>query len=406
MGSSSTSLAARAARIAVSPTMKVAAEAMALKAKGVDVVDLGAGEPDFPTPRHIGDAAKAAIDGNFTKYTTNSGTDELKKTIVARYKTDYGIDYATNEVIVTAGGKQALFNAVMVLFGAGDEVITHMPGWPTLVEQIKLADATPVIVHTHASDGFQVRAETFLQAMTPKTRGIIINSPGNPTGALMSEEDLTKVAREAARRGIWILLDLCYEKLIYDPTPHNLPGVLARELRDHAVLCGSASKVYAMTGWRCGWMLAPAPIVAACNALQSHSTSNVCSITQKAVVAGLSGSQQCVTDMLDEYRRRRDQLCVWLAEEPRLRLIKPAGAFYLFLDVTDFLSPDGVRTSAELAQSLLDGPRVAVTPGEAFDSPGFIRLSYAASIADIERGARKIIEHVRSVERSRTTTTA
>jgi aspartate aminotransferase len=406
MGSSSTSLAARAARIAVSPTMKVAAEAMALKAKGVDVVDLGAGEPDFPTPRHIGDAAKAAIDGNFTKYTTNSGTDELKKTIVARYKTDYGIDYATNEVIVTAGGKQALFNAVMVLFGAGDEVITHMPGWPTLVEQIKLADATPVIVHTHAADGFQVRAETFLQAITPKTRGIIINSPGNPTGALMSEEDLTTVAREAARRGIWILLDLCYEKLIYDPTPHNLPGVLARELRDHGVLCGSASKAYAMTGWRCGWMLAPAPVVAASNALQSHSTSNVCSITQKAVVAGLSDSQQCVTDMLDEYRRRRDQLCIWLAEEPRLRLVKPAGAFYLFLDVTDFLSPDGVRTSAELAQSLLDGPRVAVTPGEAFDSPGFIRLSYAASIADLERGARKIIEHVRSVERSRTTTTA
>ncbi len=155
MGSSSTSLAARAARIAMSPTMKVTAEAMALKAKGVDVVDLGAGEPDFPTPRHIGAAANAAIDGNFTKYTTNSGTDELKKAIVARYKTDYGIEYATNEVIVTAGGKQALFNAVMVLFGAGDEVITHMPGWPTLVEQIKLADATPVIVHTHADDGFQ-----------------------------------------------------------------------------------------------------------------------------------------------------------------------------------------------------------------------------------------------------------
>ena len=235
--------------------MKVAAEAMALKAKGIDVVDLGAGEPDFPTPQHIGAAAHAAIDANFTKYTTNSGTDELKKAIVARYKTDYGVEYATNEVIVTAGGKQALFNAVMVLFGAGDEVITHMPGWPTLVEQIKLADATPVIVHTHAEDGFRLRADTFLQALTPKTRGIIINSPGNPTGALMSEEDLETVATEAAKRGIWILLDLCYEKLIYDPTPHNLPGVLARTMRDRAVLCGSASKAYAMTGWRCGWTL-------------------------------------------------------------------------------------------------------------------------------------------------------
>jgi aspartate aminotransferase len=405
MGSSNT-LAARAARIAMSPTMKVTAEALALKARGIDVVDLGAGEPDFPTPKHIGAAAHAAIDANFTKYTTNSGTDELKKAIIARYKTDYGVEYATNEVIATAGGKQALFNAVMVLFSEGDEVITHMPGWPTLVEQIKLADATPVIVHTHAEDGFTLRAETFLNALTPKTRGIIINSPGNPTGALISEQDLEILAKESAKRGIWILLDLCYEKLIYDPTPHNLPGVLARTMRDRAILCGSASKAYAMTGWRCGWTVGPAAVVSACNALQSHSTSNVCSITQKAVVAGLNGPQECVTDMLDEYRRRRDQLCIWLGEEPRLRLVKPAGAFYLFPDVSDFLSPDGIRTSAELAQSLLDGPRVALTPGEAFDAPGFVRLSYAASMEDLKRGADKIIAHLRSVERPRTTTTA
>jgi aspartate aminotransferase len=405
MGSTNT-LAARAARIAMSPTMKVTAEALALKARGIDVVDLGAGEPDFPTPKHIGDAAKAAIDANFTKYTTNSGTEELKKAIVGRYKTDYGVEYAINEVIVTAGGKQALYNAVMVLFSEGDEVITHMPGWPTLVEQIKLADATPVIVHTHAEDGFRLRADAFLNAMTPKTRGIIINSPGNPTGALISETDMEILAKEAARRGIWILLDLCYEKLIYDPTPHNLPGVLSRIMRDRAILCGSASKAYAMTGWRCGWTIGPAAVVGACNALQSHSTSNVCSITQKAVVAGLNGPQDCVTDMLDEYRRRRDQLCTWLGEEPRIRLVKPAGAFYLFPDVSDFLSPDGVRTTAELAQSLLDGPRVAVTPGEAFDAPGFLRLSYAASIEDLKRGADKLIAHLRSVERPRTTTIA
>jgi aspartate aminotransferase len=391
-------LAARATRIAVSPTMKVAAEAMALKAKGIDVVDLGAGEPDFPTPRHIGDAAHAAIDANFTKYTTNSGTDELKRAIVARYRADCGVEYSTSEVIVTAGGKQALFNAVMVLFGAGDEVITHMPGWPTLVEQIKLADATPVMVRAHAEDGFRLRAATFLQAITPRTRGIIINSPGNPTGALIDEQDLEAIAREASARGIWILVDLCYEKLIYDPTPHNLPGVLARTMRDRAVLCGSASKAYAMTGWRCGWTLGPASIVSACNALQSHSTSNVCSITQKAVVAGLTGPQDCVTDMLEEYRRRRDQLCAWLGEESRLRLVKPAGAFYLFPDVSDFLSPDGVRTSADLAQSLLDDARVAITPGEAFDSPGFIRISYAASMHDLERGAQKIIGHLRSID--------
>jgi aspartate aminotransferase len=391
-------LAARATRIAVSPTMKVAAEAMALKAKGVDVVDLGAGEPDFPTPKHISAAAHAAIDANFTKYTTNSGTDELKRAIVARYRTDNGIEYATNEVIVSAGGKQALFNAVMVLFGAGDEVITHMPGWPTLVEQIKLSEATPVIVHARAEEGFTLRADMFLQAMTPRTRGIIINSPGNPTGALMAEADLEAIAREAAKRGIWILLDLCYDKLVYDPTPHNLPGVLARTMRDKAVLCGSASKAYAMTGWRCGWTVAQAPVVAACNALQSHSTSNVCSITQKAVVAGLNGPQECVTEMLDEYRVRRDKLCGWLGAEPRIRLVKPSGAFYLFPDVSDFLSPDGVRTTAELAQSLLDEARVAITPGEAFDAPGFMRISYAASIEDLERGSKRISEHLHSIE--------
>jgi aspartate aminotransferase len=391
-------LAARATRIAVSPTMKVAAEAMALKAKGIDVIDLGAGEPDFPTPKHIGAAAKAAIDANFTKYTTNSGTDELKKAIVNRIRTDNGLEYATNEVIVTAGGKQALYNAVMVLFGEGDEVITHMPGWPTLVEQIKLADARPVIVHAHADNGFGLRADMFLNALTPRTRGIIINSPGNPTGALMAEADLEAIAHEAAKRGIWILLDLCYEKLVYDPTPHNLPGVLARMMRDHTVLCGSASKAYAMTGWRCGWTVAPAPVVSACNALQSHSTSNVCSITQKAVVAGLTGPQDCVTDMLNEYRVRRDKLCGWLSEEPRIRLVKPSGAFYLFPDVSDFLSPDGCRTTAELAQSLLDDARVAITPGEAFDAPGFLRISYAASMEDLERGAKKIIQHLRSIE--------
>ena len=391
-------LAERTRRIGVSPTMKVAAEALRLKAQGVDIVDLGAGEPDFPTPVHVAAAAHAAIDANFTKYTTNSGTDELKRAVCARYAADYGVEYTAAETIITAGGKQALYNAVMCLFGAGDDVITHMPGWPTLVEQIKLADATPVIVRTEAEDGFRLHAETLLAAFTPATRGIIINSPGNPTGALISEEDLARVADEAARRGVWILLDLCYEKLIYDRTPHNLPGVLAARMRDRTVLCGSSSKAYAMTGWRCGWALAPAAVVSAANALQSHSTSNVCSITQKAAVAALTGSQDCVTDMLDEYRVRRDKLCEWLSVEPRMRLQKPQGAFYLFLDVSEFLSPEGLRTTADMAQALLDEAHVAITPGEAFDAPGFLRLSYATSLAELKRGADRIIEFVRAVE--------
>jgi aspartate aminotransferase len=266
------------------------------------------------------------------------------------------------------------------------------------VEQIKLAEATPVIVHTRAEDGFTVRAEPILAAITPRTRGIIINSPGNPTGALISEQDIAAIADEAARRDIWVLLDLCYDKLIYDPTPHHLPRVLFERLRDRTVLCGSASKAYAMTGWRCGWAVGPAALVSACNALQSHSTSNVCSITQKAVTAALNGPQECVTEMLNEYRTRRDQLCEWLAAEPRIRLVKPAGAFYLFPDVSDFLSPDGIRTTAQLAQALLDDVRVAVTPGEAFDAPGFLRISYATSIAELRRGTERFLTFMRSLE--------
>ena len=399
-------LSARAGRIAVSPTMKVAADAMRLKAQGVDVLDFGAGEPDFPTPAHIGAAAKAAIDANFTKYTTNSGTEDLKRAVARRYREDYGVEYATSEVIITAGGKQALFNAVLALFGPGDEVITHMPGWPTLVEQIKLAEATPVIVRTYAEEGFRLRADTFLAAMTPRTKGIIINSPGNPTGALIDEESMAAIADEAARRGIWLLLDLCYEKLIYDPVPHNLLKVVTTRMRDRAVYCGSASKAYAMTGWRCGWAIGPAAVISACNALQSHSTSNACSITQRAAEAALNGPQSYVTEMLEEYRHRRDQLCEWLSAEPRLRLVKPSGAFYLFPDVSEFLSADGVRTSAELGNVLLNEARVAITPGEAFDAPGFIRISYATSLDVLERGTARIIEFVHALERKTRVATA
>src|SRR5215204_7401892 len=202
-------LSARSGRIAVSPTMKVAADAIKLKAQGVDVVDFGAGEPDFPTPAHIAAAAHRAIDANFTKYTANAGTEDLKRAIVERYRIDNGAEYSSSEVICSAGGKQALYNSVLALFGPGDEVITHMPGWPTLVEQIKLSEATPVIVRTHPEDGFRLHADTLLAAVTPRTRGIIINSPGNPTGALIDEGELAILADAVADRNIWVLLDLC-----------------------------------------------------------------------------------------------------------------------------------------------------------------------------------------------------
>jgi len=391
-----TRLAERTKQITASPTMAITATVDRLRRAGIDIVDFGAGEPDFNTPEPVKAAARAAIDQNFTKYTPASGIVELKRAICDRYRADYGVEYTEAETLVTAGGKQALFNAALSLFGPGDEVITHAPYWPTLTEQIKLADAKPVLVRTHAEDAFAIRADAILAAVTPRTRGIIINSPCNPTGALVTEDDSAAVADAAARQGIWILVDLCYEKLIYDAVPHNLPAVLARRCRDLTVLCGSASKAYAMTGWRCGWALGPAPLIAASGAIQSHSTSNVSSITQKAALAALTGSQAPVRAMLDEYRTRRDNLFDWLSEDSRLRCRKPAGAFYLFIDVSELLSVEGFRTSSAFAQALLDETRVAVTPGEAFDAPGFIRISYATSMDNLREGSSRLLAFVRA----------
>lgn len=389
-------LSERMARVEASPTLKVAAEAERLRSLGVDIVDFGAGEPDFATPAHVVEAARQALDAQFTKYTTNVGIQELRDAIVDRYREWYGVRYRAHDVIVTAGGKQALYNAALALFGPGDEVITHAPGWPTIPEQIKLAEAEPVVVRTHAEDGFRLHAADFLNVLTPRTRGIVINSPTNPTGGLIAEEDLRAIAAETAKRGIWILLDLCYERLIYDPVPHNLPGVLAEVDWDHAILCGSMSKAYAMTGWRCGWAIGPAHVIKGLAAIQSNATSNVNSIAQKAAVAALRGPQTCVTEMLDEYRRRRDAMCALLRTDPRLRVHTPAGAFYLFIDVSELLSPSGLRTSAELATELLNEARVVLTPGEAFDAPGFLRISYATSMDRLEEGARRLHAFIRT----------
>src|SRR5690606_21355366 len=241
-------LAARTTRIASSPTMKGLLAAERLRREGVDVVDLSAGEPDFATPDHIKAAAQEAIAADFTKYTPNAGTRELKQAIAARYRADYGVTYDASEVIVCAGGKPALGNAALAVFDEGDEVITHAPGWPTIVEQIKLAGATPVIVRQSPEDGFALHAAPFVDALTPRTKAIVITSPANPTGAVIDEREMAAIADAAAARGVWVILDLCYERLIYDPVPHNLPKVLGERMRDRTILTGSTSKAYAMTG--------------------------------------------------------------------------------------------------------------------------------------------------------------
>jgi aspartate aminotransferase len=390
-------LADRLKDVAGSATLKVAAEADRLRRAGVEVIDLGAGEPDFDTPHHVKDAGIEAIRSNFTRYTPAAGVQELREAVCARYRADYGIDATPAEVLITAGGKQSLFNAAVALFNAGDEVITHAPCWPTIPEQIKLLGAKPVLVRTHSEDGFTVHADQVIAAITPRTKAIVLNSPTNPTGGLISEDAVADISESAAKRGIWVLVDLCYERLIYDSEPHNLVKVLFDRHRDRTVLCGSASKAYAMTGWRCGWTIAPKDVVNACNVIQGHSTSNVASITQKAALAALTGPQDAVRTMLDEYRARRDSVHAWLTANPAIRCVRPKGAFYLLPDVSELLSPAGIRTSAQFAQALLDEHHVAVTPGEGFDAPGHIRISYATSVEQLREGAARILKFAESL---------
>ncbi|HEY1306255.1 MAG TPA: pyridoxal phosphate-dependent aminotransferase [Vicinamibacterales bacterium] len=393
--------ARRLSQVSVSATLKVAAEADRLRRAGYDVVDFSAGEPDFPTPEHVKEAGKAAIDANFTRYTVAPGIPELRDAICARYRDDYGIDITAAEVLMTVGGKQALFNAALALFDADDEVITHAPYWPTIPEQVKLMGARPVIVQTQSADGFAVDPDAIVRAITSKTKAIVLNSPCNPTGALIDEASAAAIADAAAKKGIWLIVDLCYERLIYEDVPHNLPKVLFDRHRDRTVIAGSASKAFAMTGWRCGWTIAPRALTAAFNVIQGQSTSNISSITQKAALAALSGPQDAISAMREEYRRRRDNIHAWLTAHPLIRCVKPKGAFYLFPDISGLLSPDGIRTSADFAQGLIEQEHVVVTPGEGFDAPGYMRISYATSMEQLREGANRISRFVESIQPAR-----
>lgn len=390
--------AQRLAQVSASATLKAAAEAERLRRAGIKVVDFTAGEPDFPTPEHVKAAGKAAIDANFTRYTAAAGIPELREAICGRYKRQYGVDIAPAEVLMTAGGKQALFNAALALLDPGDEVVTHAPYWPTIPEQVKLVGGTPVIVPTRSEEGFVIHPEAVIAAITPKTKAIIINSPCNPTGSLVDEATLTPMVDAAARLDIWMIVDLCYEQLIYEDVPHNLPKVLFDRHRDRTVIAGSASKSYAMTGWRCGWTIAPKELTSAFNVIQGQTTSNITSITQKAALAAVSGSQDGVAAMLNEYRKRRDNIHAWLTAHPAIRCVKPNGAFYLFPDISGLLSSDGLKTSAEFAEALLEKEHVAVTAGEGFDAPGYLRISYAASMEDLREGATRILRFAESLQ--------
>jgi aspartate aminotransferase len=297
---------------------------------------------------------------------------------------------------MTVGGKQALFNTALALVNPGDEVVTHAPYWPTIPEQVKLVGGVPVIVQTSSEDGFAVKAEAIIAAMTPKTKAVILNSPANPTGALIDEPTVVAITEECARRGVWLIVDLCYEQLIYEAVPHNLPKVLFDRHRDKTVLAGSASKSYAMTGWRCGWTIASKELTSVFNIIQGQTTSNITSITQKAALAAVAGPQTAVDEMLTEYRTRRDNIHAWLTAHPAIKCVKPKGAFYLFPDISGLLAPG--TTSTDFAQGLLEKEHVVVTPGEAFDAPGYLRISYATSMEQLREGATRILRYAESLQ--------
>ena len=381
-------LSERINRIEPSATMAVVAEADKLRSQGADVVDFGAGEPHFATPQHIKDAAIAAIQANFTKYTAVAGTAELRDAIVQRHAEDFASEYRRDEVIASTGGKNALFNAIQVLVDHGDEVILPVPYWVSFKDIIRYAGGTPVLVETDESRGFALTAEMVLRKVTPRTKAIILNSPSNPSGAVMQPEDMAEIIRMAHERGIWIVSDECYVYLNY--TGRNFSIGALREYRDRMVILGSLSKTYAMTGWRLGYALAPATVVSAMVKLQSQSTSNPTSIAQKAAVAALQGPQQCVQDMRREYIKLRDHVVNGLRAISGIRCTLPQGAFYVYPNVSAFFGRSGVKSAADVAGKLLREAFVAAVPGEGFGTSEHIRISYATSTAELDRGLERM----------------
>jgi aspartate aminotransferase len=380
----------RIGRIEVSATMAVAAEAAKLRAQGANLVDFGAGEPHFATPRHIKDAAIAAIEANFTRYTVVPGIPELRKAIVERHACDFGSDYSVDEAIFTSGGKLALFNAVQVLVDHGDEVILPVPYWVSFKDIIQYAGGTVVYLETSEAEGFRITANAIERAITPRTKAIILNSPSNPAGSVVSTEDLERIVRLAHERGIFLLLDECYVYLNYAGKP--VSGGSFTWAKEHIVILGSLSKTYSMTGWRAGFALAAKPVAANLSKLQSQSTSNATSIVQKAAIAALTSSQECVAEFRAEFIGLRDYMLAALARIPGITCTKPQGAFYVYPNISAYLGKGGIRTATEMATRLLHEAHVVTVPGEAFGTGEHLRISYPVTKENIDEGTRRMGE--------------
>ena len=388
--------ASRASRVAGSATLAVLKAAAALRARGIDVVDFGPGEPDSPTPAFVKHAAIDAIESDFTKYTDSSGTPELREAIASRYVTEWNAPYTAGEVVVTAGGKQALHTACLALFEEGDDVLIPAPYWVSFPEMVTLSGARSVFVPTSAASGFRLTAADVERAATRATRGLIVNTPNNPTGAVMEPSEIEAVVRLAASRGWTVLFDECYDRLVFEGR-HVSAASFAGEFPDAVLVAGTFSKTYAMTGWRVGFVLGPRPLIDLMGRIVGHATSNVCSITQQAAVAALTrhGEARAAVDgMLAEYARRRTFLIPALNALEGVTCVSPGGTFYAFPDVSAHygrtLGGHAVTGSESFAKALLETVAVAVTPGIAFGEDRCVRLSFATSRARIEEGISRL----------------
>jgi aspartate aminotransferase len=385
-------LSSRATSLTPSLTLSIDSKAKAMKSEGIDVCSFGAGEPDFDTPEHIKTAAIAALESGFTKYTPSSGIPDLRQAVADKFLIDNGVDYKPSQIIISDGAKHSCYNAIVATCQPGDEVIIPTPYWLSYPEMVRLAGADPVFVYTKEEDGWKLTAEEFENAMTPRTKMIILNSPGNPTGAVYTKEELQALANVAAEEEILILSDEIYEKLVYDDTRHISIASLGQEYYDLAITVNGFSKSYAMTGWRIGYLGAPEPIAKAIDSIQSHSTSNACSFAQKGALAALRGDQQSVADMRDEFNLRREYMLERLSKMPHLSVVRPNGAFYVLVNISKL----GL-TSQNFADRLLSKANVAVVPGIAFGDDRTLRFSYATSLDVIKKGMDRFEEFCRTL---------
>jgi aspartate aminotransferase len=387
-------IAKRMKRVSPSPTLAIDSKAKQLKATGIDIVNFGAGEPDFDTPDYIKNAAIAAIKAGYTKYTPASGSMELKEAVCDKLKKENGLDYSVKQIVINCGAKHSIYNIFQAILNPGDEVIIPAPYWVTYPEAVKLAGGKPVVMKTTDKNGFKITAANLRRRIKPKTKVLILNSPSNPTGAVYTEDELRDIMKVAIAKKVIVLSDEIYEHLLYDGLKHVSPATVLPEAKDWTLLVNGVSKAFSMTGWRIGYTAGPVEVIANIAKLQSHSTSNPTSISMKAALAALTKPASALPEMLAAFAERREYVVKKLNSIPGITCLKPQGAFYVFPNVGDLLGKKiggkTISTVMQLAEYLLDKAQIAVVPGDGFGADEFLRISYASSMENLKKGLGRL----------------